>query len=206
VPRETEEKGEERERSSRAPDLLLDAGFEKLEKKSHQRMEFTQRPYLGAIPLLTLSFASFPSWFLSFTFLSLIFYFATLSICNSNSANDVSTANQDDSLLLRISFSFIFFFGWCLILTHLSCCFCICRVKDDKDIIDHDSDEESTEAPRKRNSGRRKIKIEYIEDKNRRHITFSKRKAGIMKKVSLYDFFFLTSVYTHYHHHSCWEL
>ncbi|OAD00848.1 MADS-box transcription factor, partial [Mucor lusitanicus CBS 277.49] len=30
---------------------------------------------------------------------------------------------------------------------------------------------------------RRKIKIEYIEDKNRRHITFSKRKAGIMKKA-----------------------
>ncbi|ORZ16348.1 hypothetical protein BCR42DRAFT_414864 [Absidia repens] len=56
-------------------------------------------------------------------------------------------------------------------------------VKEDKDIIDHDSDEESTEAPRKRNSGRRKIKIEYIEDKNRRHITFSKRKAGIMKKA-----------------------
>ncbi|KAI9487307.1 MAG: hypothetical protein EXX96DRAFT_552626 [Benjaminiella poitrasii] len=34
-----------------------------------------------------------------------------------------------------------------------------------------------------RRSGRRKIKIEYIEDKNRRHITFSKRKAGIMKKA-----------------------
>ncbi|KAJ2666460.1 transcription factor of the MADS box [Coemansia sp. RSA 1199] len=32
-------------------------------------------------------------------------------------------------------------------------------------------------------SGRRKIKIEYIEDKSRRHITFSKRKAGIMKKA-----------------------
>lgn len=32
-------------------------------------------------------------------------------------------------------------------------------------------------------SGRRKIKIEYIGDKSRRHITFSKRKAGIMKKV-----------------------
>lgn len=34
-------------------------------------------------------------------------------------------------------------------------------------------------------NGRRKIKIQYIEDKNRRHITFSKRKAGIMKKVCL---------------------
>ncbi|KAJ1673933.1 transcription factor of the MADS box [Spiromyces aspiralis] len=32
-------------------------------------------------------------------------------------------------------------------------------------------------------AGRRKIKIEYIEDKSRRHITFSKRKAGIMKKA-----------------------
>ncbi|WWC88270.1 uncharacterized protein L201_003177 [Kwoniella dendrophila CBS 6074] len=30
---------------------------------------------------------------------------------------------------------------------------------------------------------RRKIKIEYINDKSRRHITFSKRKAGIMKKA-----------------------
>ncbi|OUM56193.1 hypothetical protein PIROE2DRAFT_31967, partial [Piromyces sp. E2] len=30
---------------------------------------------------------------------------------------------------------------------------------------------------------RRKIKIEYIDDKSRRHITFSKRKAGIMKKA-----------------------
>lgn len=31
--------------------------------------------------------------------------------------------------------------------------------------------------------GRRKIQIEFIEDKTRRHITFSKRKAGIMKKA-----------------------
>ena len=31
--------------------------------------------------------------------------------------------------------------------------------------------------------GRRKIQIEYIEEKSKRHITFSKRKAGIMKKV-----------------------
>ncbi len=30
---------------------------------------------------------------------------------------------------------------------------------------------------------RRKIRIEYIADKSRRHITFSKRKSGIMKKV-----------------------
>lgn len=32
-------------------------------------------------------------------------------------------------------------------------------------------------------AGRRKIRIEYITDKSRRHITFSKRKAGIMKKA-----------------------
>ena len=29
----------------------------------------------------------------------------------------------------------------------------------------------------------RKIEIAFIKDKSRRHITFSKRKAGIMKKV-----------------------
>ena len=34
-------------------------------------------------------------------------------------------------------------------------------------------------------SGRRKIRIEYISDKSRRHITFSKRKAGIMKKARI---------------------
>ncbi|KZO97138.1 SRF-TF-domain-containing protein, partial [Calocera viscosa TUFC12733] len=32
---------------------------------------------------------------------------------------------------------------------------------------------------------RRKIKIEFIQDKSRRHITFSKRKAGIMKKARI---------------------
>jgi hypothetical protein len=48
--------------------------------------------------------------------------------------------------------------------------------------LEEDSDD--SDKPAKR-SGRRKIKIEYIEDKNRRHITFSKRKAGIMKKVNI---------------------
>lgn len=43
-------------------------------------------------------------------------------------------------------------------------------------------DSEESIIPDKR-AGRRKIKIEYIHDKSRRHITFSKRKAGIMKKV-----------------------
>ena len=36
----------------------------------------------------------------------------------------------------------------------------------------------------KKKAGRRKINIEFIEDKSRRQITFSKRKAGLMKKVS----------------------
>lgn len=52
----------------------------------------------------------------------------------------------------------------------------------DQDQDPGSGDDSETEKPSKR-SGRRKIKIEYIEDKNRRHITFSKRKAGIMKKV-----------------------
>lgn len=45
-----------------------------------------------------------------------------------------------------------------------------------------DSDDDGPRTGEKR-AGRRKIKIEYIDDKSRRHITFSKRKAGIMKKV-----------------------
>lgn len=45
--------------------------------------------------------------------------------------------------------------------------------------LDDDDDDDDKEK------GRRKIQIEYIEEKSKRHITFSKRKAGIMKKVSL---------------------
>lgn len=52
---------------------------------------------------------------------------------------------------------------------------------------DSDMDEGSTSRASEKRSGRRKIKIEYIEDKSRRHITFSKRKAGIMKKVLVLD-------------------
>lgn len=60
----------------------------------------------------------------------------------------------------------------------------------------NDSGNDTDSEKPARRSGRRKIKIEYIEDKNRRHITFSKRKAGIMKKVCLYycihmHFFFI---------------
>lgn len=56
-------------------------------------------------------------------------------------------------------------------------------LEDEDELVEDDSDE-TTKKPGKR-SGRRKIKIEYISDKTRRHITFSKRKAGIMKKVSI---------------------
>jgi len=53
---------------------------------------------------------------------------------------------------------------------------------------DDDDDDEGAAGegpPRKKRGGhgRRKIEIEYIEDKIRRHITFSKRKAGISKKA-----------------------
>jgi len=41
---------------------------------------------------------------------------------------------------------------------------------------DDDEDEEKPKSEKK--TGRRKIKIEFIQDKSRRHITFSKRKAG----------------------------
>ncbi|KAF8737742.1 hypothetical protein AX14_012408 [Amanita brunnescens Koide BX004] len=65
-------------------------------------------------------------------------------------------------------------------------------VADDAFINDQDAvdsageDEEDEEKPKSdKKAGRRKIKIEFIQDKSRRHITFSKRKAGIMKKANL---------------------
>jgi pheromone receptor transcription factor len=48
---------------------------------------------------------------------------------------------------------------------------------------DEESGEEEVGSKNEKRAGRRKIKIEYIDDKSRRHITFSKRKAGIMKKA-----------------------
>ena len=56
---------------------------------------------------------------------------------------------------------------------------------DDKDLdAANSSDDESPEETQpSKKGGRRRINIEFIEDKSRRHITFSKRKAGIMKKV-----------------------
>ncbi|KAA8899422.1 hypothetical protein FN846DRAFT_960602 [Sphaerosporella brunnea] len=44
---------------------------------------------------------------------------------------------------------------------------------------DDDDDEDEGKPGRER----RKIEIKFIQDKSRRHITFSKRKAGIMKKA-----------------------
>lgn len=54
--------------------------------------------------------------------------------------------------------------------------------RDYEDEDDGDDSADDTGKGEKR-AGRRKIKIEYIDDKSRRHITFSKRKAGIMKKA-----------------------
>jgi hypothetical protein len=52
-----------------------------------------------------------------------------------------------------------------------------------------DSSDKVTDSPKsivsgKKTKGRVKIKMEYIENKLRRYTTFSKRKTGIMKKVS----------------------
>ena len=55
--------------------------------------------------------------------------------------------------------------------------------EDGDDDEGDDDDEGGSKKPADKKSGRRKIKIEFINDKSRRHITFSKRKAGIMKKV-----------------------
>jgi hypothetical protein len=40
-----------------------------------------------------------------------------------------------------------------------------------------------TEEKKLTASGRRKVNIEFIENKSRRHVTFSKRKAGLIKKA-----------------------
>lgn len=56
------------------------------------------------------------------------------------------------------------------------------RVSNNADDDDDDDDKPGRE--------RRKIDIKFIQDKSRRHITFSKRKAGIMKKVSSLPFMY----------------
>eukprot|EP01112_Ceratiomyxa_fruticulosa_P019100 TRINITY_DN619_c0_g1_i2.p1 TRINITY_DN619_c0_g1~~TRINITY_DN619_c0_g1_i2.p1 ORF type:complete len:307 (-),score=72.72 TRINITY_DN619_c0_g1_i2:310-1230(-) len=54
---------------------------------------------------------------------------------------------------------------------------------NDSDEYNDDDKNNLDDAASEKKAGRRKINIEYIEDKSRRHITFSKRKAGIMKKA-----------------------
>jgi len=54
-------------------------------------------------------------------------------------------------------------------------------VKRARQAPDDDDDDDDSKPGRER----RKIEIKFIQDKSRRHITFSKRKAGIMKKVRL---------------------
>lgn len=46
-----------------------------------------------------------------------------------------------------------------------------------------DDDDDDEPSSGKQQKERRKIEIKFIQDKSRRHITFSKRKAGIMKKA-----------------------
>ncbi|KAG8692672.1 transcription factor of the MADS box [Ceratobasidium sp. 428] len=58
--------------------------------------------------------------------------------------------------------------------------------QEDGEDGEEDDDDDEGRGNRKgteKKAGRRKIKIEFIQDKSRRHITFSKRKAGIMKKA-----------------------
>ena len=53
-----------------------------------------------------------------------------------------------------------------------------------------DDDDDDDDKPGRE---RRKIEIKFIQDKSRRHITFSKRKAGIMKKVCCRHFAHISS-------------
>jgi len=70
--------------------------------------------------------------------------------------------------------------------------------EDGDDDEGDDDDDGGSKKPADKKSGRRKIKIEFINDKSRRHITFSKRKAGIMKKVHILCLFLLQfSVFPH---------
>lgn len=56
----------------------------------------------------------------------------------------------------------------------------------DQDAVESGGDDDDEEEkPKDKKAGRRKIKIEFIQDKSRRHITFSKRKAGT-RSTSLY--------------------
>jgi pheromone receptor transcription factor len=79
-------------------------------------------------------------------------------------------------------------------------------VGDDAFINDHDAadsagdDDDDEEKPKSdKKAGRRKIKIEFIQDKSRRHITFSKRKAGMSSLSSRLEPSLLTiPIFRHY--------
>lgn len=64
--------------------------------------------------------------------------------------------------------------------------------QDAAESVGDDDDEE--EKPKDKKAGRRKIKIEFIQDKSRRHITFSKRKAGMRSPSFASLVFFSESV------------
>lgn len=57
---------------------------------------------------------------------------------------------------------------------------------NDNDAVDSggDDDDDDEKPKTDKKAGRRKIKIEFIQDKSRRHITFSKRKAGMSRLAS----------------------
>lgn len=57
---------------------------------------------------------------------------------------------------------------------------------DEDDLEGEDGTQPKRKWSNKRNAtstGRRKISIQYIGDKSKRHVSFTKRKAGLMKKV-----------------------
>jgi hypothetical protein len=59
--------------------------------------------------------------------------------------------------------------------------------EDGDDDSEGDEGSKPVKNSKKRNAtstGRRKIAISYIDDKSKRHVSFTKRKAGLMKKVS----------------------
>lgn len=45
---------------------------------------------------------------------------------------------------------------------------------------ENDEDDDAITKPSDQKTGKRKVKIEYIQDRSKRHIVFSKRKAGAL--------------------------
>lgn len=65
---------------------------------------------------------------------------------------------------------------------------------DAHELEDSDSDGDSAPKPKygKKTRGRVKVRMQFISNKLRRYTTFSKRKTGIMKKVSRKDCYLYT--------------